>query len=102
MLACVFLTFHLPSRASNTTYRSTANMPMTKKLATFLILFVLSTPVFIVAQVDAVGGFCNASLLEVCAPCLLDGQDQEGKQYDCSHPGLESFTPGQYEGVTGK
>jgi len=39
---------------------------------------------------------CPADLLETCSPCL----GQQAAQYNCSFPGLESFTPGQYEGTT--
>ena len=43
---------------------------------------------------------CSAQLLETCVPCLAE-QDAQTTKYDCSSPGLESYSPGQYEGVTG-
>jgi len=45
---------------------------------------------------------CSVQLLETCASCLEDQDQQQATKYECSAPGLESFSPGQYEGVTGK
>jgi len=37
---------------------------------------------------------CHSNFLLQCQAC----QESLAKQYNCSLPGLESFTPGQYEG----
>ena len=39
---------------------------------------------------------CSESLLEQCQVC----QDDQSSSYDCSLPGMETFAPGQYEGIT--
>lgn len=42
---------------------------------------------------------CSKDLLHLCDVCDATASNST-MSYDCSLPGLESFTPGQYEGTT--
>lgn len=43
---------------------------------------------------------CNPDFLQSCSACAATGGGSNN--YTCDVPGLEDFTPGKYEGTSGK
>ena len=54
-------------------------------------------------ELDLAGGgddaVCTLELRDTCSPCMI-GNNGGASSYDCTLPGLTSFTPGQYAGLT--
>jgi hypothetical protein len=45
---------------------------------------------------------CSVEFMQACSACIDVDQAGLGTNYSCTLPGLEGFTPGQYEGTSGK